>query len=178
MQLNTDTKFLELVRKTKQRVYDFLYLMLPIPEEVDEIMVASFRWFGSSKNAEPSELALFSRAWQNLQAVLRSEVPESSMGRDTRVLSSFDDNLLTQKKLSKDQQTILLKRMATIDADFKAPVILKDVLKFEDEEILKILGLRWGVYRHRLHRGRLEVKDALKGKNAPVFSLAKPAWVT
>jgi len=42
--------------------------------------------------------------------------------------------------------------------------VLRDILKFEDEETSRILGVRWGVYRHRLHRGRLELKDNLRGK--------------
>lgn len=181
MQLNTDTKFVEMLRENKQRVYDFLSLMLSDPSDVEEQMVRTYRSFSlasSKKTAALTELDLFSRAWQNAQVLLRTHVLDMSTGRDTRVLSSFDENLLIQKKLSSEQQATLKKRLATIDPDFKAPVVLKDILKFEDEEILKILSLRWGVYRHRLHRGRLEIKDSLKGKATAGFVLGKPVWVT
>jgi len=43
-------------------------------------------------------------------------------------------------------------------------MVLRDVLKFDDEEILRILNIRWGVYRHRLHRGRLAFRESLKGR--------------
>lgn len=57
-----------------------------------------------------------------------------------------------------------LSRLSRVDIDFRAPMVLKDILRFDDEEILRILGIRWGVYRHRLHRGRLAFRESLKGK--------------
>ena len=89
-------------------------------------------------------------------------------GRDTRRLKGLDDDLLPAKNESKEKQqarvgTRAKDRLTRVDSELRAPVVLRDILKFEDEEVAQILGLRWGVYRHRLHRGRLDFKDALKG---------------
>ena len=69
--------------------------------------------------------------------------------------------------LQQNYHSQVVDRLGRIDPEFRAPIVLRDVLGFEDEESVRILGLRWGVYRHRLHRGRLECKDALRGRSMP-----------
>jgi DNA-directed RNA polymerase specialized sigma24 family protein len=91
-----------------------------------------------------------------------------TVGRDTRPMKGMDDDLLQAWSSSKTGEISSIgpravERIRRLDTDFRAPIVLKDILGFDDEEVVRILGIRWGVYRHRLHRGRLEFRAALKG---------------
>lgn len=60
----------------------------------------------------------------------------------------------------------IFSRLWRVDLDFRIPVILRDILNFDDDEVLAILDTRWSVYRHRLHRGRMDFRNSLSGGNA------------
>jgi DNA-directed RNA polymerase specialized sigma24 family protein len=110
---------------------------------------------------------LFQIAWQGVQNSFQRAV-FSNNGRDTRLLKGLEDDILPSKpenleKVAAKSENRVADRLGRVDTELRAAVILRDILKFDDEEAAKILGLRWGVYRHRLHRGRLDFKDALRG---------------
>jgi DNA-directed RNA polymerase specialized sigma24 family protein len=111
-------------------------------------------------------LVHFSIAWEKIQREAGSVAMRWVSGRDLRAQKMAEEDLL--KKNPKEEgeafRESLLGRFARIDLDFRAPVVLRDVLDFPDEEAMRILKLRWGVYRHRLHRGRLELCEGLRGK--------------
>jgi DNA-directed RNA polymerase specialized sigma24 family protein len=54
-------------------------------------------------------------------------------------------------------------RLGSLEPELRATLILKDVIGLLDEEVSEILGLRWGIYRHRLNRGRVDWCQILKG---------------
>ncbi len=54
-----------------------------------------------------------------------------------------------------------LRRFQQVEIEFRAPIVLRHLLGFEDEECLQILGLRWEIFRYRLHQGRLEFSSIL-----------------
>lgn len=45
----------------------------------------------------------------------------------------------------------------SLPSELRVVLVLKDIMQYEDQEILKILDIRWQVYRHRLHRGRIDL---------------------
>jgi hypothetical protein len=143
---------------------------------VEDAILSIFRDFGHlfrklSGKKQPWEqmeirLRLFTMAWQTIREAIIPGVYSWPVGRDMRQLKGIDEDLLlswdgTEKDLERLEPAIL-ERLGRIDADFRVAVVLRDILGFEDEEVMRILGIRWGVYRHRLHRGRLELKDALR----------------
>ncbi len=161
----------EFIKENDQRVYDFCAYFLASDNSVDELVLSVFREFGESFNkgygplspdASKSALRvhLFQIAWAHVQAALHQSLSPALSGRDTRVLKSLETDLLNQEGEVREQ---VRERLGCVDPELRAPVILRDILRFEDEETARILGLRWGVYRHRLHRGRLDFKDSLKG---------------
>lgn len=168
----------EFIKDNDQRLYDFCSYLLHGGLDVEDLILAIFREFGdlyreidSARDiTEASEIRikLFQTAWQRVREALAHTQVSWSVGRDTRSLRGIDEDLLKAwGSKGKDIEALheaVLGRLAQIDPDFRAPVVLKDVLKFKDEDAVRILDLRWGVYRHRLHRGRLELKDSLRAR--------------
>lgn len=169
----------EFIKENDQRVYDFCTYLLAADFAVEDLVLSIFREFGeyyrrthvlTSSGASPEEmrLHLFQIAWAQVQGSLHHFHFPSLGGRDTRLLKGLDDDVLPSRSENKEKvasktENRVRDRLARVDAELRAPVVLRDILKFEDEQVARILGLRWGVYRHRLHRGRLDFKDSLKG---------------
>ncbi len=175
----------EFIKENDQRLYDFCMYMLHGSGSLDDLLLWIFRDFGDayrklsrSKDSAWEHLELrirlFQIAWEGIrdyQTRMQHSYPMATSGRDTRPAKHFDGDILTLWRGSTKDflpiETAVLERLARIDADFRAPVVLRDILGFDDEEVVRILAIRWGVYRHRLHRGRLDYKDGLRGRTFP-----------
>ncbi|MBM4316931.1 MAG: hypothetical protein FJ116_05570 [Deltaproteobacteria bacterium] len=168
----------EFVKENESKLCHFLYFMLVGYSGLEEVTLGVFRSFGDyfqkqavKKSSEWERMALrielFGLAWNAVLNAQNDVQFNWAYGRDTRPLKQFDEDLLSSdrsSKLIKFELEPYLSRLSRVDIDFRAPMVLKDILRFDDEEILRILGIRWGVYRHRLHRGRLAFRESLKGK--------------
>lgn len=164
----------EFIKEHSQKVYDFAWYMLHGSADVDDCVVALFQEFSRthrkliSSQRTPAagelRLELFSLAWSLIQNVARHSDAPLRSGRDLRQFRETDRNLLdgTNEK-NETYQDAVAKRLLLIDLPVRAPLVLRDILSFSDDEICRILGLRWPVYRHRLHRGRVDFRDALRG---------------
>ena len=168
----------EFVKENETKVCQFLYCMLYGFSGLEEVTLKVFRTFGDhfqkqmlKKNTEWEKVALrielYAIAWRAILAAQNQVEYDWSYGRDTRPLKQLDTNLLILDKnygSKKMDSELFIARLARVDIDFRAPLVLRDILCFDDEEVLRILGIRWGVYRHRLHRGRLSFRESLRGK--------------
>jgi DNA-directed RNA polymerase specialized sigma24 family protein len=174
----------EFVKEHDQRVYSFCYYLSAGQIPIEEIVINSFRDFGeelrryrhtASNGGRAADwesleqkLLLFRCAWERMDEALTSLSVGWLGGRDTRFLQAFDEDLLkakaSAKMLNSEEQDRILERLAKVPLEFRAPLVLRDMVGFTDEEVFQVLGLRWGVYRHRLHRGRLAMADSLRGR--------------
>jgi len=172
----------ELIRENDARLYHFCFYMLSDDSDLEPIVLEVFRKFGNEyrkmlgkKGAEwgprAFRLRLFQIAWDSIQRHLAKwQYEMSDLGRDMRTLKTVEGDLLSafselnEESLATDQLTSeILMRLGKVDREFRAPLVLRDMLGFSDEEVTRILATRWGVYRHRLHRGRLEFRENLRG---------------
>jgi DNA-directed RNA polymerase specialized sigma24 family protein len=168
----------EFVKENEEKLCQFLNFMLFGFSGLEEVTLKVFRSFGdffqkqTAKKSSDWEkvglrIQLFSIAWKAIVKAQNQIEYNWSYGRDTRPLKQLDIDLLSEDRsyrVKKVDPEIFLPRLARVDIDFRAPMVLRDVLNFDDEEILRILEIRWGVYRHRLHRGRLAFRESLKGR--------------
>ncbi|MCB0417524.1 MAG: hypothetical protein H6617_03395 [Bdellovibrionaceae bacterium] len=167
----------EIVKEQDRRVYNFCEYMLYDPSLVAPLVINIFAEFGKvyrrleSQAADLSDaelrIRLFQVAWTFIQRHLAAQEHNLHLGRDTRDLKDFGRDLLSGANV--DDQSVrdqIFQRILSLDADLRAPVVLRDILKFDDEQTMQILGMRWGVYRHRLNRGRLDFANFLRGRLA------------
>ena len=165
----------EFVKEMEQKIYDFCFYMLGGGKEIDDVVIGIFREFGDyyrrggakkSQSVGGPELrtALFRLAWRQVRDAAVPAVVWVS-GRDTRNNKNWDSDLLASisKKDDDAWRLAVTERLRLLDLEFRAPLVLRDVLRLEDEEAVRVLGLRWGVYRHRLHRGRVDFRECLIG---------------
>lgn len=171
----------EFIKENDQRLYDFCYWGTGGNAESEDLVLSIFREFGEQFFRDPGledartanqkwRIRLFQLASRRLREAMWSQ-PWLG-GRDTRQLQSLEKDLLADWKRDRDfgaMKPVFLDRLMSVDADWLVPVVLKDILKFEHEEVVEILGVRWGVYRHRLHRGRLELVEAFHGAKGTVL---------
>ena len=168
----------EFVNAQHERLYNFCFYMLGDETTVENTTLdifsrfgRSFRKLGSQKDANELTLALFEMAWEHIQQSLERVHLKIAPGRDTRDWIELDEDLLAkdlaQPEFRQDIVQSLAVRLSRVDSDLRAPVVLRDILGFPDESVAQILRLRWGVFRHRLHRGRLELLGNL-GVKIPV----------
>lgn len=179
----------EFVKENAERLYSFCFYMLEEGMSLDDLVLTIFRDFGDEYRQlgrhrdtawAPNELRvrLYRIAWNAIKEALFHQQISWSPGRDMRVLKGMDDDLLREWSSGEnksergagavrgigDPDPGVTDRLRKVTADFRVAVVLRDILGFGDEDVVRILDLRWGVYRHRLHRGRLEFKDQLKGR--------------
>ncbi len=166
----------EFVKENALPLHTFCHYLLQEEHTVEDVLLDVFRRFGdtyrkhsgkrdSGWEALEMRIRLYRLAWEKIRDETATLTFQWNLGRDTRVLKRWDENLLV-KDLTLDPtafDALVLERLRRVDIELRAPVVLKDILRFEDEEVVRVLSLRWGVYRHRLHRGRLEFRDALRG---------------
>lgn len=167
----------ELVKENDRRVFNFCLLMLEEGEVAEAVTVDSFDEFGrfyrrvtggkaSGWSGAELKIRLYQIAWERIQEALSQREALVPIGRDTRQLRRSDGDLLAKDSPPGDEawRDQFVERLFYVDTAFRAPVLLRDLLKFTDEETTRILGIRWGVYRHRLNRGRLDLRDYLRGR--------------
>jgi DNA-directed RNA polymerase specialized sigma24 family protein len=177
-------EYREFVKENGEKLYHFCYLLLPLSVDAEEFVLAALRDFGDNyrrwaKSEEPGEISelrckLFKLAWERTKDVLSRTQAAWTVGRDTREVVDIDRDLLidwakqNRNSTTKTETNLIdekiLDRMRWVDPDFRAPFILRDLIGLADEDVVRVLGLRWGVYRNRLNRGRLDLKECLKGR--------------
>lgn len=172
---NTQAPLREFIKENEGTLYSFIELMVPKKEVRESVLLETFREFGSffrrqHTKCAPSELKtkLFTIAWSLIVQSQDEDGMRWLDGRDTRKMGEWDVDLLskwsTTRTVDDTLRHSLFNRIQLVSNEFKAPLVLKDILGLEDEEIMRVLGSRWGVYRHRLHRGRMDLLHELKGQ--------------
>lgn len=171
------------VKQEQERVATFCHCFLSSEPEVDERVIQIFRRFGELFRRKSKDktfqstrqemiVLLYRVAWEQLQSIALEEAVGWSVGRDVRKLKALDENVLyelrplespSENTLSEDISSELRTRLRRVDTENRGAVILKDILGFSDDDAIRILSTRWGVFRHRLHRGRLDLVALLKG---------------
>lgn len=166
------------VESSDRDLFRFCAMMSATGEDLEPLVVQIFRTFARNiyrnRRGFPStaqlQIELFRTALRILVNRGRGGVRAFSAGRDTRQSQELEKNLLAgwrnqngDPALSAEQLALLGDRLRLLDFDLRSPVLLHDLLGVEAQLILQILGLRWGAFRHRLHRGRVELQWLLQG---------------
>jgi RNA polymerase sigma-70 factor (ECF subfamily) len=170
--------FDELVLKYQKRVFNLAYRLLNNYEEANDVAQEVFvraykgiRWF----RKESSIFTWLYRITMNL-----SKNRLKALNREKKRLEPLDDPIATEegeiKKeiianepspsevlVQKERAELIQEALASLDDEFRAALVLRDIEGLTYEEIAQILNLNVGTVKSRLHRARLMLKEKLQG---------------
>ena len=161
--------FGELVRKYQDRLYHAMRHVLGSADDAQDVVqdafvqslvkletfnrsAAFYTWlFRIALN-----LALSQR--RRRRATVSIEALRDGTGQEPIDGGPAPDHRLSQEQRAAEVQAAL----ATLDADFRTVLVLRDMDDLSYEEISQVLDLPIGTVRSRLHRARLQLREQLK----------------
>jgi RNA polymerase sigma-70 factor (ECF subfamily) len=148
--------FGELVRAYERRVASVLYRLLDDRRDVEE-----------------ATQDVFVQAWRNLHGfrgdaqlftwLYRIAVNEALMRRrrkrpDTQEL---DERLAAAPDPEPGLRDLLVQELSALPFEYRAAVVLRDVEGLTNAEVAEVLGITVPAAKSRIHRGRMQIRDAL-----------------
>jgi RNA polymerase sigma-70 factor (ECF subfamily) len=167
----------EVVRQHGPRVYRLAYRLTGNPQDAEDLTQETFvRVFRSLANYRPGTFEgwlhrittnLFLDLVRRRQRIRFDALPEDSerlVGRERSPEQAYLDT-----HLDPDIQRAL----DALPPDFRVAVVLCDIEGLSYEEISATLGIKLGTVRSRIHRGRLQLREALRHR-APAPAAGSP----
>jgi RNA polymerase sigma-70 factor (ECF subfamily) len=148
--------FAEIVRTHERRIASVLYRLLDDRRDVEEatqdVFVQTWRNLGRFRG----RAHLFT--W-----LYRIAVNEALMRRRrTRPTSEeLDERLPAAPDPEPGLREALVRALAALPFEYRAAVVLRDVEGLTNAEVAEALGISVAAAKSRIHRGRLQIRDAL-----------------
>lgn len=170
--------FDELVLKYQKVVFNVAYRLLGNYDEANDLAQEVFvRVFKAIKGFR-QEASLFT--WLYRITVNLSKNRLKVLNRERKRTESLEDPLETEEGEvrhqiaidspspaqaldTKEKQALIRLGLASIEAEFREVLVLRDMEGLSYEEISRILKTNIGTVKSRLHRARLVLKEKLKG---------------
>ena len=152
--------FAEFVRIFERRIGTVLYRLLDDAREVDEAVQDTFV-----------------QAWRNLERfrgdaapytwLYRIAVNEALMRRRRKTLptSELQETMVAGGEdafAAADARAFLIERLRQLPIDYRTAVVLRDVEGLSNEEVAKALEISLAAAKSRIHRGRMQLREALE----------------
>ena len=163
--------FNQLVLKYKDKIYNTSYRFLSDYHEANDItqecFVAIHKNIGKFREESSLSTWIFTITVNLCKNRLKSagnRMRERTLPIIEKALDVKDDSGNPAKFLEKKEfETRIQAEIEKLPEDMKDVVILRDIEQMSYEEISVILGAELGTVKSRLSRGRLLLRDALKG---------------
>ncbi|MGH2921781.1 MAG: RNA polymerase sigma factor [Gaiellaceae bacterium] len=148
--------FGELVRLYERRIASVLYRLLDDRRDVEE-----------------ATQDVFVQAWRNLRRfrgdsqlftwLYRIAVNEALMRRRRKRVDvqELDERLAAAPDPDPALRDLLVRELAALPFEFRAAVVLRDVEGLTNAEVAEALGVSVAAAKSRIHRGRMQIRDAI-----------------
>jgi RNA polymerase sigma-70 factor (ECF subfamily) len=148
--------FAELVRIHERRVASVLYRLLDDRRDVEE-----------------ATQDVFVQAWRNLPGfrghsqlftwLYRIAVNEALMRRRRKrpEVQELDERLAAAPDPEPGLLDLIVRELAALPFEYRAAVVLRDVEGLTNAEVAEMLGISVAAAKSRIHRARLQLRDAL-----------------
>jgi RNA polymerase sigma-70 factor (ECF subfamily) len=163
--------FNQLVFKYKDKIYNTAYRFLADYQEAQDITQECF--FAVHKNIRKfrEESSLSTWIFTITVNLCRNRLKSAAYKRQTRTVSIIEKALDGKNDREnpaafiekKEFEARIQAELERLTPDMKEIVILRDIEQLSYEEISKILNIDLGTVKSRLHRARVELREALKG---------------
>jgi RNA polymerase sigma-70 factor (ECF subfamily) len=146
----------ELVRTYESRVASVLYRLLDDRRDVEEATQDVFVKAWRNLHRFRGDAQLFT--WLYRIAVNEALIRRRGKRHDVEEL---DDRLAGAPDPEPGLGDLLLRELAALPFDHRAAVVLRDVEGLSNEEVAEALGISVAAAKSRIHRGRMQIRDAL-----------------
>ena len=148
--------FRELVRTYERRVASVLYRLLDDPRDVEEATQDVFVQVWRNLHRFRGHAQLFT--W-----LYRIAVNEALMRkrRKRHDLQELDERLAAAPDPEPGLRDQLVRALAALPFEHRAAVVLRDVEGLSNAAVAEALGISVAAAKSRIHRGRLQIRDAL-----------------
>jgi RNA polymerase sigma-70 factor, ECF subfamily len=148
--------FGELVRTHERRVASVLYRLLDDRRDVEEatqdVFVQAWRSLGRFRG----DAQVFT--W-----LYRIAVNEALMRRRRKrpAVQELDNRLAADPDPEAGLRDLLVRELAALPFEYRAAVVLRDVEGLTNAEVANALGISVAAAKSRIHRGRMQIREAL-----------------
>ncbi|MEK6644613.1 MAG: sigma-70 family RNA polymerase sigma factor [Planctomycetota bacterium] len=152
----------------------------------DRVVTVCARMVRDRGVAEDLAQEAFVKAWQSLAGFdgrstfytwlyrIAVNLCLSERRRPRRVVGAIDDGVMGRAESAvarpdeaaemREEHGLILTALAELDEEHRAVVVLRDIEGLDYGEIAGILGVARGTVKSRLHRGRMALRERLKGQ--------------
>ncbi|MEW6356071.1 MAG: sigma-70 family RNA polymerase sigma factor [Planctomycetota bacterium] len=168
----------ELMRRHQDRIFNLVYRCVGDREDASdiaqEVFIRAFRAMrGFHGQAAVStwlhriavnEVINHRRKAGAKRKIRTVPIDRSNPGPDGRGSDDPPDTSAEPSEImaEKEREQLIQDAIDSLDGDYRAVVVLKDIEGYRYEEIAEIIGCPRGTVKSRLHRARLELREKLK----------------
>jgi RNA polymerase sigma-70 factor (ECF subfamily) len=163
--------FGELVSRYQDRLYNTVLRLLDQPEDARDVVQEAFLHAYQSLHAFKGDAQFFTWMYRiavntaisykrRQRMVLRMQ-PVSGGNGSVDPVDAHDSNRPGHALEMAEQERWVHEALGQLSAEHRAVLIMKDMDGMKYEEMAEILEVPIGTIRSRLHRARLEMRDAL-----------------
>jgi RNA polymerase sigma-70 factor (ECF subfamily) len=164
--------FAVLVRRHERRLYNLAYRMLGRAEDardaVQDAFISCYRRIETFRGDALFSTWLHRIAVNACYDILRKRIPEP---HDPATLAAIVEPDPASRAIA---EADVQRGLASISPEFRAAVVLHDLLDVPVDEVARALGVPVGTVKSRLHRGRAALSRALTAEPAAVRTPSKP----
>jgi RNA polymerase sigma-70 factor (ECF subfamily) len=157
--------FEALVRRHAEHLYSVVVRLVPDRHDAEEVTQEAFirAWRGIGRFTGDA------RFFTWLYRIGINEARRRASRRPPQAVASIDGMDPADPRPAPDRQAehsdlrgALERAVRSLDPDYRAPLILRDVEGLTTAEAAAIMGLREAAFKSRLHRARLAVRNAVE----------------
>lgn len=160
--------YAEVVRRYERRVRGVLVRLLDDDRDVEEAVQDSFVQAWRNLDRFRGDAAVFTWLYriavnEALARLRRKRLPTTPVD-DTpeRLLVAADPETQPEGAAeSGELQAFLAARIRALEPEYRAPLVLRDVVGLSNQEVADVLELSLAATKSRIHRARMQVREAL-----------------
>lgn len=156
--------FAEFVRRYEQRVRNVLHRLLDDQRDVEEATQDSFVQAWRNLDRFRGDAAVFTWLYriavnEALARLRRKRLPTTDIEKAQPAANLAEEPHSAAE--SGELEEFLAERIRKLEPEYRAPLVLRDVIGLSNEEVAAILDLSVAATKSRIHRARMRIREEL-----------------